>query len=502
LLWAAVLLAAAAPSVAASPTPAGGAEAHAKPNFIVILTDDLDTKSAEFMPRLTALLAKPGTTFTNYFVTDSLCCPSRASLLRGQYPHNHQVLSNHPPEGSFEKFYKLGEEQSTIATWLQAAGYRTVLLGKYLNAYIGKEPVDAPSRWDGWYERVKDYVEGKPLYVPPGWDEWYASINHHTKYFHYQLNENGRAVSYGRGAHEYETDVLAAKTVDFIARTGAKGKQPFFIYLAPAAPHTPAVPAPRHAEEFPRATAPETASFNEANLSGKPAWLQAKPLLSAEDILDIDRLYRRRLQSMLAVDEMIEKIVDALRAHGLLDHTYIFFTSDNGFHLGEHRLKLGKATAYEEDIRVPLIVRGPGVPAGKTLPHLALNIDLAPTLAELAGIAAPGFVDGRSLGPVLTSAPPSPHAWRDDFLVEFWPHRPGYAAVHDPGYVALRTRDHLYVEYGTGERELYDLRVDPDELHNVVNAVNPGVLAQLSKRVSELKHCAAETCRHGTAGLL
>lgn len=456
------------PILAASPAPATNPGARDQPNFIIVLTDDLDAKSVEFMPRLKALLTSRGTTFSNYFVTDSICCPSRASLLRGQYPHNHQVLSNFQPGGGFQKFYTLEEEQSTIAAWLKAAGYRTVLLGKYLNGYPGSE---------------------KTSYVPPGWDEWYGLMYHHAAYYNYQLNENGRVVSYGHGPADYETDVLAAKTVDFIARNDANGKRPFFIYLAPSAPHLPATPAPRHAKEFPHATAPRTPSFNEGDLSDKPAWLRGAPPLKR--FAEIDSMYRSRLQSMLAVDEMIGKIVDALQANGTLEQTYIFFTSDNGFHLGEHRLDKGKGTPYEEDIRVPLIVRGPGVPAGRTLPHFVLNIDLAPTLADLAGAAPARFVDGRSLRPLLAGAPPSAGAWRNDFVVEYW--SPSMRKA--PAYEALRTSGYLYVEYVSGERELYDLRADPYELKNLAGSAAPGLVSELSKRLRFLEHCAGESCR-------
>jgi N-acetylglucosamine-6-sulfatase len=474
-LLAAAVLCGAGPVASSAPASSMPSGARQKPNFIFILTDDLDAKSVDLMPRIKKLLMNHGTIFSNFFVTDSLCCPSRASFLRGQYPHNHQVLSNAEPEGGFERFHELGHEQSTIATWLKAAGYRTVLLGKYLNGYPGKQSLSAP----------------------PGWDEWYA-LKDPRKYFGYRINENGRLVSYGHDANEYQTDVLAAKTVDFIARTTANGKQPFFIYLAPSAPHTPATPAPRHEEDFPHATAPRTPAFNESDVSGKPAWLRNAPPLSSKGIAEIDQLYRKRLQSMLAVDEMIEKIVVALQTHGVLDQTYIFFTSDNGFHFGEHRLKAGKDTAYEEDIRVPLIVRGPGVPAGRTLQHLALNIDIAPTLVELAGTRAPSFVDGQSLRRLLTQAPPSARAWREDFVVEHWSH----LARGMPTYEALRTKDYLYVEYTTGERELYDLRVDPDELRNIVNSVNAGVVTHLSKRLGELKHCVADNCRQHSPKLL
>jgi arylsulfatase A-like enzyme len=472
LVYIAVLFAATLGASAASPDSA----AREKPNFIVILTDDLDFKSVDLMPKIKALLAKHGTTFSNYFVTDSLCCPSRASLLRGQYPHNHQVLGNSPPEGGFERFYKLGHEQSTIATWLKDAGYRTTLVGKYLNGYPGKE---------------------KLTYVPPGWVEWEA-LRDPRKFFNYRMNENGHVVRYGDSAADYQTDVLAAKTVDFIARAA---KQPFFIYLAPSAPHLPATPAPRHAAEFSHVIAPRTASFNEKDLNGKPAWLRQHPPLSSEEIAEIDQVYRNRLQSMLAVDDMVEKIVTALKTHGLLDHTYIFFTSDNGYHLGEHRLKEGKNTAYDEDIRVPLIVRGPGVPAGRTIQHLALNIDLAPTLAEIAGVATPGFVDGRSLKPLLAAALPPTRAWREDFAVEHWA-RPNAKNPKPPSYAALRTKDHLYVEYVTGERELYDLNADPHEMRNLAGSAVPGLLARLSKRLSTLEHCAGKSCQQDSQGLL
>jgi len=476
-LLAAAVLCGAGPAASAAPASSMPSGARQKPDFIFILTDDLDVKSVEFMPRLKALLTKQGTTFSDFFVTDSICCPSRASFLRGEYPHNHQVLTNFEPEGGFERFHELGHEQSTIATWLKAAGYRTVLLGKYLNGYPGKQS----------------------LHAPPGWDEWYA-LKDPRKYFGYRINENGRLVSYGHDANEYQTDVLAAKTVDFIARAA---KQPFFIYLAPSAPHLPATPAPRHAAEFSNAIAPRTASFNEKDLSGKPAWLRQHPPLSTEEIAEIDQVYRNRLQSMLAVDDMVEKIVTALQTHGLLDRTYIFFTSDNGYHLGEHRLKEGKNTAYDEDIRVPLIVRGPGVPADRIVQHLALNIDLAPTLAEIAGVTAPGFVDGRSLKPLLAAAPPPTRAWREDFAVEHWTHPNAKNPVsRPPSYAALRTKDHLYVEYATGERELYDLSADPHEMRNLAGSAAAGLVARLSKRLSTLEHCAGESCRQESHGLL
>ncbi|HEY1374685.1 MAG TPA: sulfatase [Candidatus Binatia bacterium] len=461
-----VWLAAAAHGAAA---PAGQTHpvAAEKPNFIIINTDDLDSKSVEMLPKIKALLTDHGTTFANNFVTYSLCCPSRSSLLRGQYPHNHRVFSNFYPEGGFEKFHEVGNEQSTIATWLKSAGYRTMLAGKYLNGYPGKKLT--------------------PAYVPPGWDEWYALLGHHYAYYDYQLSENGRAVSYRDEPKDYETDVLAAKTIDFIDRASRNRNQPFFIYLAPSAPHLPATPAPKYANAFPNATAPRPESFNAA-ASDRPAWLRNKKPLSQEEIADIDRMYRKRLQSMLSIDDMVAEIVQELEKHGRLHNTYILFTSDNGFHLGEHRLREGKSTAYEEDIRVPLIVRGPGVAAHKVVTDISLNIDLAPTLAELAGVAIPDFVDGRSLKPLLAG---SPIPWRHDFFVQYRTksHR------NLPSFEGLRSTEYLYVEYATGEKELYDVRSDPYEMRNLARASSPELLAELSQRVSDLKHCAGAACR-------
>src|ERR1043166_498782 len=237
-----------APAPPAGQTHPGGFE---KPNFSIINTDDLDVKSVELLPKIRAAKTSATGSTENNFVTYSLCCPSRSSLLRGQYPHNHQVFSNFYPEGGFQKFHEVGNEQSTVATWLKSAGYRTMLAGKYLNGYPGKQLT--------------------PAYVPPGWDEWYALIGHHYAYYSYQLSENGRPVSYGDNPKDYESDVLAAKTIDFIARASQNRNQPFFIYLAPSAPHLPATPAPKYVGAFPNATAPRPESFN-ADVKGKPAW--------------------------------------------------------------------------------------------------------------------------------------------------------------------------------------------------------------------------------------
>lgn len=448
----------------------------ARPNIIFILADDLDAKSISVMPKLKALMIDRGVSFANFFVTYPLCCPSRASILRGQYPHNTQILGNRPPLGGFEKFVQTGAERSTIATWLHAAGYRTGYFGKYLNGY----------------------PEGNDqTHVPPGWDIWNSPAGGRPyANFNYRMNENGRLVSYGNRPEDYMTDVLARKAVEFI-RQSAQINRPFFIHLSTFTPHAPATPAPRHANALAGVTAPRPPSFNEADLSDKPSWLRSRNLLTDRQISRIDDLHRKRLQTLLSVDDLIGTLVDALGATGR--GTYIFFSSDNGFHLGEHRLPQGKNTAFEEDIRVPLIVKGPGVPEGRTLEHFAMNIDLASTWAEIARAPTPSFVDGRSLLPLLSSAPPTVDRWRHMVLIEHYTQvRSGRRAQSEaiPEYHALRIKDFSYVEYATGERELYDLRRDPFQLQNIYQSADQRLVSELSARLAAIKRCAEATCRN------
>jgi N-acetylglucosamine-6-sulfatase len=462
------------------------------PNVILVLTDDLDNQllqehSAHY-PNLQELAAE-GTTFENAFVTDPMCCPSRATILRGQYAHNHRIVGNTWPKGGSQKFRELGLGESAIATWLQEEGYRTALVGKYMNGYYGTR-------------------------VPVGWDDWYAIAGN---YLSNKLNENGRTVRYGPKRHHLD-DVLAEKAIGYVRRT-ADDDAPFFMWLGTKAPHAPADPAPRHEDTFADAPLPRGPSFDEEDVSDKPDWISNNPRPDRGQVARMEDLYRKRLQSMLAVDEMVGRLVDTLRESGELENTYLVFTSDNGFHLGEHRLTSGKWTAYEEDIRVPLIVRGPGVPEGRTLGHLVLNNDLAPTFADLAGAETPPFVDGRSLVPLLGDDPPSMETWRQAFLVEaatelggtLIPLLSGDQLPNDlrhtpredwgrPGLEAIRTEEHLYVEYGNGERELYDLSEDPYQLDNRYDADDLELLPHLRGRLAALRGCSAAACRAAEDG--
>jgi len=489
-----LLIAIASATVATAPQPAGAA--GNKPNIVFILTDDLSWNLVQYMPHVRQM-QRDGMTFTNYFVTDSLCCPSRASIFSGRYPHNHGVLTNTPPTGGFSAFRR-GAEAETFATSLQDAGYRTALMGKYLNEY----PRGAAKN-----------------HVPPGWDEWDVPIGSAGyNQFNYTLNQNGRFVNHGNKAADYLTDVLTERARVFI-RDSAARKTPFFLYLAPYAPHRPAPPAPRHALLFPDAKAPHTASFNEAAIDDKPQSVR-KPLLTAEEMGILDYQYRRRLQSLQAVNDMVLGVVRTLKNMGQLDNTYIVFTSDNGFHLGQHRLKAGKYTPYEEDIHVPLLIRGPGVPAGATTDAFVLNVDFAPTFAELGGATLGLRADGRSFVPLLRGGP-APAGWRKAVFLEQFAFRDapapseeaeGAENIDEPSdltaadgvqeyftHLGLRTPTYKYVERAAGqgktEFEYYDLVKDPAELSNLAGRMNPQLRAKLSGIVNALSTCAGADCR-------
>lgn len=436
-----------------------------RPSIVFILSDDEDVASHWVMGKTKALLADHGTTFDNYFVSYSFCCPSRATTLRGQYPHNHRIEGNEQPSGGYEKFRALGLNESTIATWLHGAGYRTAFMGKLMNGY---EPETDPPA--------------------PGWDEWYA-VGGKFQNFDYTLNENGRIVAYGHQPQDHLTDVLAAKAADVIRRTDAD--QPLLLYIAPFDPHSPATPTPRHAGLYADAPLPPSPSFDEADVSDKPSYVRDLPPLAPWQKEAVTRHNRQRLRALRAVDDLVETVVGALEQTGRLGNSYVFYTSDNGFHMGQHRLFVGKTTAYEEDIRVPMVVRGPGVPAGQRLEPMVLNNDLAPTFAAIAGLEPPSFVDGRSFLELMVR-PQS--AWRQSFLIErrqMETHELTGNAIID----AIRTAAHTYVEYGTGERELYDLQADPYQLDNRIRSADPALVAALAGRLAELKNCAASNCR-------
>jgi arylsulfatase A-like enzyme len=444
-----------------------------RPNIVFVLTDDLSSDLLKYMPQVQALQAR-GLTFSDYFVSDSLCCPSRSSIFTGNFPHDTGVFSNVGLDGGFHLFYARGEEQSTFSVALQRAGYRTALMGKYLNGYLGSAAQSSVP----------------PSYVPPGWNEWDVAGYGYREYG-YQLNENGTLNSYGHRPQDYLTDVLTRKGVQFIDSSAA-AHQPFFLELSTFAPHRPYTPAARYAHLFPGLTAPRPPSFDVLPTNA-PRWLAGHRPLTPERLRRINYVFRRRVQSVQAVDDMLALIEVALAAHHLTGSTYVVFSSDNGLHTGEYRLMPGKLTAYDTDIHVPLVVAGPGVRAGTTTKAMAENVDLAKTFTAMGGTTLPG--DGHSLMSLLEGQRPAD--WRNAILVE---HHGPDAAPADPDaqtgtsgnpttYEAMRTHRFLYVEYADGEREFYDLASDPHELHNLAGALSAVQLATLHAELASLENC-------------
>ncbi len=464
----------AAPSVPATPRPGPSAS---RPNIVFVLTDDLSTNLLPYMPNVLALQRR-GVTFSNYFVTNSLCCPSRSSILTGGYPHTTQVLTNGGPDGGYSEFQYQGDHEQTFATSLDAAGYTTALVGKYLNGYRVSPPASTPL-----------------LSIPPGWDEWYVPGDREGySGYDYTLNENGLLVRYGDQPADYITDVLSAKAVDVVHRAADSGK-PLLLEVSTFSPHAPYTPAPRHADDYPGLTYPRTPAFDRAGTASTPAWLAGRPPLAARTKDRIDTAFRARAQSVRAVDDLVGDLVTALDAEGMLANTYLVFSSDNGYHMGEHRLRPGKMTAFDTDIRVPLVVAGPGVKQGATTDALAANIDLCPTFTELGNGLPPALVDGRSLVPLLRGQTPT--AWRRAVLVEQFrvvtsdqagPDRQSSTEL-PPTYLAMRQRDTVYVEYVDGQREYYDIRTDPHQLRNLAPTLTPAQQTALSSALADLAGC-------------
>ena len=455
----------------------GDAEAlTTKPNIVFILTDDMRKDDLRYMPKTHSLLRDKGITFQNAFVSNALCCPSRATIMRGQYAHNTEVWTNENvggPDAGGQAYRNKGHEQDNIATRLDAAGYRTALFGKYLSG-------------------VKDKTR-----VPPGWDRWFATWG---GYFRYDANDQGRIKHFGADGRDYHTDVLRKNTNDFIGASVAAGK-PFFAYVAVRAPHGPATPAPRDRHEYDNLKAPRPPSFNEQDVSDKPPWIRQLPRLSDSKKAKIDNLAEKRAESLQAVDDLVSEVVGKLKDKGVMGNTYVFFTSDNGWHEGEHRIPAKKARPYEEDVRMPLLVRGPGIAAGHQAEKLALNTDYLPTFTDLACPSSTpcntqnwSYVpDGRSLKPVLKG---NTTAWRSAILLEAH-HTPEGGAT--PAYSGIRTSGGTkYVEYAGGKKELYYLGRDPYELRDKYPAVKPST--GLVSRLHTLKTCDGGGCRTAENG--
>lgn len=449
-----------------------GASPPAQVNIVFILTDDLSWNLVQFMPHVQQM-QRTGATFNNYFVTDSLCCPSRTSIFTGRYPHNTGIYRNTGADGGYQAFQSQGLEQTTFATALAAAGIRSAMLGKYLNGYL-------------------------PARHPPaaGWTMW-AVAGFGYRNFNYNLNLNGRIARYRDAPQDYLTDVVSGLAQTFVRESAGNR---FLVEVATFAPHAPYTPAPRDANAFPDLRAPRAPAFGAEPDAQAVRWLTTHRALSPEDIALIDRDFRRRAQAVQAVDAMIGELQRAVAAVGASGNTYFVFSSDNGYHMGEHRLMPGKMTAYDEDIRVPLIITGPGIAAGRVIEEITENIDLAPTFAELMGVPPLVQADGHSLAALLRGQPQTD--WRLFALVEHRgpvrdtadPDMPAVRSGNPTTYEAIRARDWVYVEYADGEREYHDRASDPDELRNIFTSLPPARQAELHGMIA-----AAAACRGAAA---
>ncbi|HKC29189.1 MAG TPA: sulfatase, partial [Jatrophihabitans sp.] len=328
-----------------------------RPNIVFILTDDLSMNLLPYMPHVQALALR-GMTFKDYFVVDSFCCPSRASIFTGQYPHDTGVFTNGGADGGYAGYNHFGNPPKSFAIGLRRAGYRTGFMGKYFNGY-------------------------DPRFKPaPGWDTWFG-VGDGYRAFDYWVNDDGKRTHYGSRPQDFLNSVMTTKASNFIESARGAGK-PFALELATFSPHKPYAAAPRDVGTFPTVTAPRGPAFGRAPANA-PAWLQWMPRFTASDVQSLDLAFRQRVESVQSVDRMIEELERELIKTGELRNTYFVFSSDNGLHLGEHRMLAGKTTAFDTDIKVPLIVAGPGVPAGSTVSAMASSIDLAPTFLQIAG---------------------------------------------------------------------------------------------------------------------
>jgi|SoiMethySBSTD1v2_1073268.scaffolds.fasta_scaffold193136_2 N-acetylglucosamine-6-sulfatase len=440
------------------------ADPPAPPNVIMIMTDDMRVDDLVALPKTEQLLGVPGNgaDYTHAYVSLPLCCPSRATFLTGRYAHNHGVWDNDGTNGGFNAF----DDSNTLPIWLQNAGYQTVMLGKYLNRY----------GYPG--------SRGGPTYEPPGWTSWSALTGPSVwNYRNFNVNVNGTVQEV---RNNYQTTDFTRRAVQEI-RSRVASSDPMFMWLSLVAPHNanggPHVPAePKYAGTS-NVGAPKSAAFNEADVTDKPSWIQKLPRLSRNDQQQVIRLRRQRRDALRSVDDTVEKVVNELRTDGELDNTVIMFTTDNGFLLGEHRVHHDKRYPYEESVQVPLLIRGPGIDPGVHTEPVS-NVDLAPTIADLAGVTPGLNVDGMSMLDSIPNDRPllleSPKPWADAGM---------------PAYAGVRQGRWRYIDYGQSS-ELYDLEGDPWQLRNRIS--DPSLnqtKADLAAALNGLRDCAGQQCR-------
>ncbi|KAL2061395.1 hypothetical protein VTL71DRAFT_7668 [Oculimacula yallundae] len=494
-----------------------------RPNIVVILTDDQDVhlQSLNYMPLLKKYVSDEGTSYTRHYCTTAICCPSRVTLWTGRNAHNTNVTDVSPPYGGYPKFISQGFNSKWLPVWLQAANYSTYYTGKLFNAHT-----------------IANYNNPRPS----GWTSSDFLLDPHTyQYLNATFQRNAAAPISHPG--EYSTDVLAEKAYGLLAEA-IESKKPFFLTAAPIGPHadvnpfakvpgtdqavqmTAPIPAARHAHLFPGVKVPRTDNFNPDTPSGA-SWIKKLAKLSPEVIAYNDDFYRARLQALQAVDELVEGLVQRLEKYGVLDNTYIIFSSDNGYHISQHRLNPGKECGFEEDINVPFIVRGPGVAKGKEVDVVTAHTDFVPTILKIVG-AETGWegLDGSPIPLTEREVEEASVKRQEHVNVEFWgrsiPEGVNKFSLDDGKvvaygfnntYKALRVigkgYNLYYAVWCTNEHELYDLTTDPGQIHNlypttlthpqqsihvVSNIPLSKVLPRLDALLMVTKSCKAETC--------
>lgn len=476
----------------------------AKPsNIVLIVADDQDVLLGGMTPmkKTKTLIGDEGATFVNAFTVTPLCCPSRSSILTGQYPHNHGVRNNSVSGNCSSIQWQKDPETEAFPVYLSKLKYQTFYAGKYLNQY-GKKDGEGVS------------------HVPPGWDHWHALVGN-SQYYNYTLSVDGKEEVHGDSYEkDYLTDLIANRSLNFLENRSPQ--HPFFLMLSPPAPHSPWTAAPQYQKEFSNVKAPRDGSFDKP---GKDKhWLLRQPVnpMPSSSLDYLDNAYRKRWQTLLSVDDMVEMLVKKLESIKELDNTYIFYTSDNGYHTGQFSLPIDKRQLYEFDIRVPLMVRGPGIKPKQTLQAPVLNIDLAPTIMDISGVDLSTVnVDGQSF---LSQMAPSLRngTVRPFFLVEYTgeghPTTDPACPKLGPGlsqcfpdcvcedafnntYACVRTLDGKtdlqYCEFADTESfvEVYNLTSDPHQLENVLKKTDPAILQAMNQRLIKLQSCEGDSCR-------
>lgn len=523
-------------SAAATAKAKQNKQASAKPNIVLVQVDDAVRSDIQHMPNVSRLLKRGGATLTNYNSPYPLCGPARASLLTGQLAHNNQMMGNfEDSDGGHFVFRSLPgdlNQRNSLGRWMQQAGYATGLVGKYLNEYGAVDQ----------YE------------VPPGWDRWVALLDNSTyDYFNYGFNVDGRIrfrgdenyakqhirlatkgyenpprnfaqlLVYFRTVYRpwdyfgtqvyrnYSGNVTGNFAVRFVKRR-ARHKKPFFLYYAPPEPHAEdtnhiqgireGAPGPdprpphRYKDTFDDVPLPRTPSFNEADVSDKASNVRDLPLLTEAEIATIQDNYRGRLGALRSIDNQVGRIADALKKRGKYDNTYFIFMSDNGYLQGEHRLAASKFMPAENSVRIPAMVAGPGIKGGREVSRPSMDVDMTATLLKMAGAKPGRTMDGVSLLPALKGKKALPV--RDIPLEALRPlfNYTTPLTAYDVPYYGVKTSRYKYVNWSFGDKELYDLKNDPDELENL--AADPArgeLLTELEAEAARLRTCVGTQCR-------